>query len=72
VVPEIQLMMRVERDAMQQRNPAWEDRRESAFDALIRTFVPAKRIFHLFSRSAAGSHTFKHHEQGARQCKCAY
>jgi hypothetical protein len=72
VVPEIQLMLRVERDAAQQCSPAWEERGESALYALIRTFVPAKPIFHLFSRSATGSHTVKQHEQGAVQCKCAY
>ncbi|MCB0151001.1 MAG: hypothetical protein M9936_30775 [Caldilinea sp.] len=72
MVPQIQLMLRVERDAAQQRNPAGEDRGESAIDGLIRTFMQAKRAVHLFNRAATGRHTFKQHEQGARQCKCAY
>ncbi len=72
MVPQIQLLLRVERDAAQQRNPAWQERGESAIDGLIRTFVQARRAVHLFNRSATGRHTFKHHEQGARQCNCAY
>ena len=71
MVPAIQLMMRVERDAAMQRRPAWEDRSDFAIFELIRPSVHVKRLKHSISRFAAGSHTMKMQNQGALQCNCA-
>ena len=71
MVPEIQLMLRVERDAETQRRPAWEDSSDFAIYELIRPSVQVKRLKHLVGRFAAGSHTLKVQHQGALQCNCA-
>ena len=70
MVPEIQLMMRVERDA-ELRRPAWEDRGDQAIFELIRPAVQLRRLTHAVSRFAVGSHTMKVQHQGALQCNCA-
>lgn len=71
MVPEIQLMMRVERDAELQRRPTREDRGDYAVFELIRPAAQAKRLKHIVSRFAVGSHTMNVHNQGALQCNCA-
>ena len=71
MVPEIQLMLRVERDAELQRRPAWEDRSGFAVNELIRPPVQVSWLKHIVSRFAAGSHTVNVQNQGALQCNCA-
>lgn len=71
MVPAIQLMMWVERDAALQRRPTWEDSGDVAIYELMRPSVQAKRLKHLVSRFAVGSHTLKVQNQGALQCNCA-
>ena len=64
MVPEIQLMMRVERDAELQRRPDREDRGDYAGFELIRPTAQLRRITHAVSRFAVGSHTLKVQNQG--------
>jgi len=71
VVPEIQLMMRVERDAQLQRRPDREDRGNQTIYELIRPTAQLRRITHAVSRFAVGTHTLKVQNQGALQCNCA-
>ncbi len=71
MVPAIQLMMRVERDAELQRRPTQEDRGDYAIYELIRPSVQLRRLTHAVSRFAVGSHTLKVQHQGALQCNCA-
>ena len=71
MVPEIQLMMRVERDAELQRRPVWEDSGDFTIYELIRPSVQLRRLTHAVSRFAVGSHTMKVQRQGALQCNCA-
>jgi hypothetical protein len=73
VIPEIQLMLRVERDAKMQRRPAGEDRGDFAAYELIRPSVQATNRFkHLVGRFTIGSHTMKMQNRGTLQCKCGY
>ena len=71
MVPEIQLMMRVERDAELQHRPAREDRGDDALYELIRTEVQLRRITHVVSRFAVHNRTTQVQQQGAQQCNCA-
>jgi hypothetical protein len=71
VVPAIQLMMRVERDAELQRRPDREDRGNQASYELFRPTAHLRRITHAVSRFAVGTHTLKMQNQGALQCNCA-
>ena len=70
MVPAIQLMLRVERDAEAQRRPAWEDNSDFTVYELIRPVAQAKRLQHFVSRFVADSRTMKVQEQGARLCNC--
>ncbi len=71
MVPEIQLMLRVERDAALQRHPDREDRGDYAIYELIRPTAQLRRITHAVSRFAVGTHTRNVQYQGALQCNCA-
>lgn len=71
MVPAIELMMRVERDAALQRPPDREDRGDYAIYELIRPTAQLRRLTHVVSRFAAGSHALKVQNQGALQCNCA-
>jgi hypothetical protein len=71
VVPEIQLMMRVERDAALQRRPTQEDRGDCALFELIRPAAHVKRLKHSISRFAVSNQPMKVQKQGALQCNCA-
>lgn len=72
MVPAIQLMMRVERDAAMQRHPDREDRGDYAIYELIRPTAQLRRITHAVSRFAVGSRALKVQNQGALQCNCAH
>jgi hypothetical protein len=71
MVPEIQLMMRVERDAEMQRRPTQEGYSYAADKEWLGWQGKAKRLTHLVSRFAVGSHTLKVQTQGALPCNCA-
>lgn len=71
MVPEIQLMMRAERDAELQRRLASEDSGDTAIYELMRPSAQVKRLKHIVSRFAVGSHTLKVQNQGTLQCNCA-
>lgn len=71
MIPEIQLMMRVERNAEVQRRPTPEDRGEYALFELIRPAVHVQRLKHSISHLAVGNQPIKVPTQGALPCKCA-
>jgi len=71
VVPEIQLMMRVERDAETQRHPTWEDKGDVAIYELMRPSTQVKRLKHLVSRFAVGNPTMSTQNREVLQCNCA-
>ena len=71
MVPAIQLMMRVERDAETPRRPTWEGYSYAADKEWLRWQGQAKRLTHLVSRFAVGNHTVKAQNRGALQCNCA-
>ncbi len=72
MVPAIQLMMRVERDAETQRRPSREGFSKAADKELSRLPVYAKRLTHIVSRLAiTGDQTTSVHNQGMLQCNCA-
>ena len=71
MVPEIQLMLRVERDAEMRRRPTGEDYRNVAVFELIRPAVQVKRLQHIVSRFAVGNHTVRLQTRGALPCNCA-
>jgi hypothetical protein len=71
VVPAIQLMMRVERDAEMQRRPAWENHSDFAVNELVRPSEQVRRLKHIVSRFAVGSHIVKVQNRGVLQCNCA-
>ncbi|HAJ36961.1 MAG TPA: hypothetical protein DCL15_14870 [Chloroflexi bacterium] len=71
MVPEIQLMMRVERAAELQRRPSPEDRGDYALFELIRPAARVQWIKHSISRFAVGNQSMKAQKQGELQCKCA-
>ncbi len=72
MVPAIQLMMRVERDAERQRRPAREDRGDDALYELIRPATQLRRITHAVSRFAVHNRTTHGQQQGALPCNCAH
>lgn len=72
MIPEIQLMMRVERDAKLQRSPDREARSDQASYELISPTAQLRRITHAVSRFAVGTHTLNVQNQGALPCNCAY
>lgn len=69
MVPEIQLMLRVERDAGRSQRPAWEDRGDFTAYELVRT--PVNRFKQIISRFSAGQHTMQAQHHGVSQCSCA-
>lgn len=71
MIPEIQLMMRVERNAELQRRPSPEDCGDYALLELIRPAVHVQRLKHSISRFAVGNQPKNARTQGAIQCKCA-
>ncbi|GIV69413.1 MAG: hypothetical protein KatS3mg048_2275 [Caldilinea sp.] len=71
MVPEIQLMLRAERDAAMQRRPAFKDCGDFAAYELIRFSAPAKQIRQFADRFNVHHQPVKMHPQGALQCKCA-
>ncbi len=68
MVPEIQLMLRVERDAELQRRPTQEGYSYAADKEWLRWQGQAKRLTHLVSRFAVGNPTVKVQTQGALSC----
>ena len=70
MVPEIQLMLRVERDAMQHHS-ACAGHDNSALYELIHPSALADRFKRLTSRFTVGNHTRNVQTEGARQCNCA-
>lgn len=70
MVPAIQLMMRVERDAEMQRRPTWEGYSRSADKEWLSLRAPVMRLKHLVSRFAVGNQPIYVHNQGALQCNC--
>ena len=71
MVPAIQLMLKVERDAEMQRRPEWENRSDFAVNELIRSPMQMRQLKHIISRFAIGRHTVTVHTQGVLQCDCA-
>lgn len=71
MVPAIQLMMRVERDAEVERRPTWEGYSDAADKEWLRLQGQAKRLTHFVSRFAVNSQPMKVHNRGALQCNCA-
>jgi len=72
MVPAIQLMMRVERDAEVERCPTWEGYSDAADKEWLRLQGQARRLTHFVSRFAVGNHTVKVHNREALQCNCAH
>lgn len=71
MVPEIQLMLRAERDAAVQRRPALEDCSDFAAYELIRFSAPASQFKRLAGHFNVHHQPVKMHPQGALQCRCA-
>ena len=69
MVPEIQLMLRVERDAGRSQRPDWEERGDFTAYELVRT--PVNRFKQIVSRFSAGQRTVRGQSQAVLQCNCA-